>query len=74
MDNKNNNNEINIKNQNDLLTQLRIDSQLMCVKYKEDYKALNEIYDLNNKKYFPIINDLRDNEEKRIQFKTRRYK
>ena len=68
MDNKNNNNEINIKNQNDLLTQLRIDSQLMCVKYKEDYKALNEIYDLNNKKYFPIINDLRDNEEKRINF------
>ena len=67
--NKNNNkNEINITNQNDLLTQLRINSQLMCEKYKEEYKGINEIYELNNKKYFPIINNLKDNEEKRINF------
>jgi len=67
--NKNNNkNDININNQNDLLTQLRINSQLMCEKYKEEYKGINQIYELNNKKYFPIINNLKDNEEKRINF------
>ena len=69
MGNKNNNkNEINITTQNDLLTQLRISSQLMCEKYKEEYKGINDIYELNNKKYFPIINNLKDNEEKRINF------
>ena len=69
MDNKNNNNNYeNINNQNDLLTQLRINSQLMCEKYKEEYKGINEIYELNNKKYFPIVNNLKDNEEKRINF------
>ena len=67
--NKNNNkNDININNQNDLLTQLRINSQLMCEKYKEEYKGINQIYELNNKKYFPIIDNLKDNEEKRINF------
>ena len=69
MNNKNNNNNYeNINNQNDLLTQLRINSQLMCEKYKEEYKGINEIYELNNKKYFPIVNNLKDNEEKRINF------
>ena len=66
----NNKNEINlnITNQNDFLTQLRVNSQLLCEKYKEEYKGINEIYEINNKKYFPIINNLKDNEEKRINF------
>ena len=67
MDN-NNKNESNINNQNNILTQLRINAQELCEKYKEEYKKLNELYELNNKKYFPIINNLRDNEEKRINF------
>ena len=70
--NKNNKNskenEMNISNQNDILTQLRINSQLMCEKYKEEYNLINNIYESNNKKYFPIINNLKDNEEKRINF------
>ena len=65
MDNKN---EANISNQNNILTQLRINSQLQCEKYKEEYQIINKLYELNNKKYFPIINNLRDNEEKRINF------
>ena len=70
--NKNNkdkeNNDMNINNQNEILTQLRINSQLMCEKYKEEYNGINNIYESNNKKYFPIINNLKDNEEKRINF------
>ena len=70
--NKNNkdkeNNDMNINNQNEILTQLRINSQLMCEKYKEEYNEINNIYESNNKKYFPIINNLKDNEEKRINF------
>lgn len=61
MDNKN---EANISNQNNILTQLRINSQLQCEKYKEEYQIINKLYELNNKKYFPIINNLKDNEEK----------
>ena len=70
MKDNNNKNEINlnITNQNDFLTQLRVNSQLLCEKYKEEYKGINEIYEINNKKYFPIINNLKDNEEKRINF------
>ena len=64
----NNDNEYNIKNQNNILTELRINAQELCEKYKIEYKSINELYDLNNKKYFPIINDLKDNEEKRINF------
>ena len=65
MDNKN---ESNINNQNIILTDLRVNSQLQCERYKEEYKKINELYELNNKKYFPIINNLKDNEEKRINF------
>ena len=65
MDNKNEN---NINNQHKFLTELRINSQIQCEKYKEEYKKINELYELNNKKYFPIINNLKDNEEKRINF------
>ena len=66
--NKSNKNNENITSENNILTQLRINSQLMCEKYKEEFKGINETYELNNKKYFPIINNLRDNEEKRINF------
>ena len=46
MKDNNNKNEINlnITNQNDFLTQLRVNSQLLCEKYKEEYKGINEIY------------------------------
>ena len=64
----NNKNEKNINNQNNILTELRVNSQLQCEKYKEEYKKINELYNLNNKRYFPIINNLKDNEEKRINF------
>ena len=64
----NNKNENNINNQNNILTQLRIKAQELCEKYKEEYKNINELYEINNKKYFPIINNLKDNEEKRINF------
>ena len=64
----NNKNDYNISNQNKILTQLRINAQELCEKYKVEYKNINELYDLNNKKYFPIVNNLKDNEEKRIYF------
>ena len=64
----NNKNETNINNQNNILTQYRINAQELCEKYKLEYKNINELYEINNKKYFPIINNLRDNEEKRINF------
>ena len=64
----NNKNENNINNQNNILTQLRIKAQELCEKYKEEYKNINELYEINNKKYFPIINNLKDNEKKRINF------
>ena len=64
----NNKSEYNIKNQYNILTLLRVNAQELCEKYKIEYKSINELYDLNNKKYFPIINNLRDNEEKRINF------
>ena len=64
----NDKNENNINNQNNILTQLRVSAQELCEKYKEEHKIINELYDISNKKYFPIINNFKDNEEKRINF------
>ena len=60
--------ELSIKAENNILTQLRMNSQFLCQKYKSENVIINNIYELNNKKYFPIVNNLKDNEEKRINF------
>ena len=68
MNKKINNNDINIKNKNDVLTKLRIESQEEYQKYKEEHSKTNKLYKENNTKYFKIINFLKNNEEKRINF------
>ena len=57
-----------INSQNEILTKLRVDSQMECQKYKNEHKITNDLYNENNKKYFPLINIFKDNEEKRINF------
>ena len=57
-----------VKSQNEILTQLRVNSQMEYQQYKNEHKITNDLYAENNKKYFPLINILKDNEEKRINF------
>ena len=57
-----------INSQNEILTQLRVNSQMEYQQYKNEHKITNDLYAENNKKYFPLINILKDNEEKRINF------
>ena len=57
-----------INSQNEILTQLRVNSENQCQIYKNELKVTNELYEENNKKYFPLINTIKDNEEKRINF------
>ena len=66
--NKHSNNDEAIKNQNNILTKLRIQSQEEYQKYKEIHQKTNSLFNENNKKYFTIINNLKDNEEKRINY------
>ena len=66
--NKNSNNDEGIKNHNNLLTKLRVLSQEEYQKYKDIHQKTNNLYNENNKKYFTIINNLKDNEEKRINY------
>ena len=66
--NKYSNNEEGIKSQNNILTKLRIQSQEEYQKYKEIHQKTNSLFNENNKKYFTIINNLKDNEEKRINY------
>ena len=68
MDKHSNNNDNNIKNKNDILTKLRVQSQEEYQKYKEEHAKTNKLYKENNTKYFKIINFLKNNEEKRINF------
>jgi len=65
---KKNSTENLISSQNEILTQLRVDSENQCQIYKNELKITNELYEGNNKKYFPLINTIKDNEEKRINF------
>ena len=60
--------EDSINSQNEILTKLRVDSQIEYQQYKNEHKITNDLYSENNKKYFPLINLLKDNEEKRINF------
>ena len=57
-----------INSQNEILTKLRVNSQIEYQQYKNEHKITNDLYTENNKKYFPLINILKDNEEKRINF------
>ena len=57
-----------INSQNELLTKLRINSQNEYLIYKNEHKITNDLYEEYNKKYFPLINSIKDNEEKRINF------
>ena len=66
--NKGSNNDEGIKIQNNILTKLRVDSQEEYQKYKEIHQKTNDLYKEYNKKYFNIINNLKDNEEKRINY------
>ena len=66
--NRHGNNSEQVKNKNDILTKLRIQSQEQYQKYKEEHQKTNELYNDNNTKYFKIINHLKDNEEKRINY------
>ena len=65
---KKNSTQGNITSQNEILTKLRVNSENDCQTYKNELKITNEIYEENNKKYFPLINSIRYNEEKRINF------
>ena len=65
---KKNSTENLINSQNEILTQLRVDSENQCQIYKNELKITNELFEGNNKKYFPLINTIKDNEEKRINF------
>ena len=60
--------EESIHIQNEILTKLRVASQLENQKYKDEHKITNDLYKENNKKYYPLINSLKDNEEKRINY------
>ena len=66
VESKLNDDTINLENQK--LSQLKIISEEECLKYKKENKITNDLYFENNKKYFSIINNLKDNEEQRINF------
>ena len=57
-----------IASQNETLTNHRVNSENQCQIYKNELKITNELYEENNKKYFPLINTIKDYEEKRINF------
>ena len=60
--------DISINEENEILTKLRMESQLECEKYRNEHKYTNELFSKMNKKYFNIVNILKDNEEKRINY------
>ncbi len=66
VESKLNENTINLENKK--LSQLKIISEEECLKYKKEFNITNDLYLENNKKYFLIINNLKDNEEQRINF------
>ena len=61
-------NKNTITSQNELLTKLRVNSENESQIYKNELKITNEMYEENNKKYLSLINTIKDNEEKRINF------
>ena len=67
MNNKNSTDN-SINDQSQILGNLKIESELECQKYRNEYKITNELFSKMNVKYFNIINILKDNEEKRINY------
>lgn len=61
-------NPIEEKKQHDILYKLRIEAEEESQRYKAEHKKTNDLYEENEKKYIPIVNNLRDNEESRINF------
>ena len=67
MNNKNSTDN-SIKEQSEILGNLKVESELECQKYRNEYKTMNELFSKMNVKYLNIINILKDNEEKRINY------
>ena len=67
MNNKNSTNN-SINDQSQILANLKVESELESQKYRNEYKITNELFSKMNIKYFNIINILKDNEEKRINY------
>ena len=67
MNNKNSTDN-SIKEQSQILGNLKVESELECQKYRNEYKIMNELFSKMNVKYLNIINILKDNEEKRINY------
>ena len=59
-------NQQNINYQNNILNKLRIEEEYQ--RYKTVLNKTNQLYEENNKKYFPIISTLKDCEEQRLYF------
>ena len=66
--NKKNSTNISINEQNEILANLKMQSGLEYQKYKDEHKITSDLFSKMNVKYFNIINILRDNEEKRINY------
>ena len=66
--NKKNSTNISINEQNEILAKLKMESGLEYQKYKDEHKITSDLFSKMNVKYFNIINILRDNEEKRINY------
>ena len=66
--NKKNSSDISINEQNNILAKLKMESGSEYQKYKDEHKITSELFSKLNIKNFNIINILRDNEEKRINY------
>ena len=66
--NSKNSNPTEAQRQHDILYKMRTEAEEENQSYKEEHKRTNDLFTENEKKYFPIINNLRDNEESRINF------
>ena len=61
-----------INSQNEILTKLRIDSQMEYQQYKNEHKITNDLYNENNKKYFESC-QLAEKQEKKLLEEMNRY-
>lgn len=60
--------ENEVEKQHNTLVQLRTLAENNCQKYKTVLKITNDSFEQNNQNYFPLINNLKDNEESRYNF------
>ena len=67
MNNKNSTDN-SINDQSQILANLKVESELESQKYRNEYKITNDLFSKMNLKYFNIVNILKDNEEKRINY------